>query len=561
MKAKHLHLLLLLLVCFFTFFLHNKVIHTDIMESRNIITAREMVYDGHWMVPTMNGELRLEKPPLPTWIAAGVEMAFPDDMGAQRAMAGLAATLLVFFFYLFGKELTKNSTYALVSSLVLCTSYNIILMGRTASWDIYCHAFMMGAIYFLYKGLQNEGRQWGKFFGAGVFLGLSFLGKGPVSFYALLLPFLVSYTLFLRRPLKGKKLPILLTLLVCLLVSGWWYIFIYLFHTEEARYVLDKESTAWVERNVRPWYYYGTFFLETGVWALMILITLAIPYWNRKLRMNREYLSTLCWMLFLVIFLSLLPEKKNRYLLPVLIPAAYTIGFLFIHWTEEIQKRKLDRTGRWFYLINAGLVTLIIIALPVTGYFMLYPKGISLSSLLWLTALLWGLAAFMITSITPLRPMRFLSGVVMLFLIAELFCMPYIGGLVNNPEFKSIRGTREVESLKRLPFYSVAGQELRIELVYEANKKIRPLNIHHTDEVMKALPCAILTHGRVGEELPASLLEKIDTVWVGHYDNNRRPKNTKRYSDLFLYNVTILRQKPWQSPDSAVCAPIEKSYE
>lgn len=544
MRAKHLHVLLLLVVCFFTFFVNNTVIYTDIMESRNIITAREMVYDGHWMVPTMNGELRLEKPPLPTWIAAGTEMLFPDSMGAQRAMAGLAATLLVCFFYLFGKELTQNKTYALVSSLILCTSYNLILMGRTASWDIYCHAFMMGAIYFLYKGLQKEGRQWGNFFGAGVFLGLSFLGKGPVSFYALLLPFLVSYILFLRRPLKKKGLPIVLMIVTCLLLSSWWYVYIYLFHTEEARFVLDKESTAWVERNVRPWYYYITFFLETGIWALMVLITLAVPYWNRKLRLNREYLFALCWMLLLVIFLSLLPEKKNRYLLPVLIPAAYTIGFLFVHWAEEIRKRKLDSIGKWFYLVNAGLVTLIIFALPVIGYFMLYQKGsISLGSLIVLTILLWGLTAFLVTSLTRIRPMRFLAGVVVLFFIAEIFCMPYIGGLVNNPDFKSISGTREVEELKPLPFYSVAGQELRIELVYEANKKIRPLDVTNPDEVMKALPCAILTHGRVGEELPASLWEKVDTVWVDRYDNNRRPKNTRRYSDVFLYNVTILKKK------------------
>ena len=30
------------------------------MESRNLITAREMVSEGNWLIPTMNGELRLE---------------------------------------------------------------------------------------------------------------------------------------------------------------------------------------------------------------------------------------------------------------------------------------------------------------------------------------------------------------------------------------------------------------------------------------------------------------------------------------------------------------------
>ena len=97
-------------------------------------------------------------------------------------MAGFAAVMLVLFFYKFATKLTGNRTYALVSSLVLCTSYNIILMGRTATWDIYCHAFMMGAIYYLYLALRQNPCKWTYFIGAGIFMGLSFLGKGPVSF-------------------------------------------------------------------------------------------------------------------------------------------------------------------------------------------------------------------------------------------------------------------------------------------------------------------------------------------------------------------------------------------
>ena len=104
------------------------------MESRNIITAREMVYDGNWIIPTMNGESRLEKPPLPTWITAVAEMISPDNISLQRGMAALAAILLVAYFYLFASRIMKQNP--LVPTLLLCTCYNIILMGRTASWDI-----------------------------------------------------------------------------------------------------------------------------------------------------------------------------------------------------------------------------------------------------------------------------------------------------------------------------------------------------------------------------------------------------------------------------------------
>ena len=79
---------LLCLVCLTTFFVDNSVLVPDIMESGNIVTAREMVYDGNWIAPTMNGELRLEKPPLPTWLTAVVEMIAPDNLGWQRGVAG-----------------------------------------------------------------------------------------------------------------------------------------------------------------------------------------------------------------------------------------------------------------------------------------------------------------------------------------------------------------------------------------------------------------------------------------------------------------------------------------
>ena len=42
--------LLVIVICFIAFFVNNDVIVPDIMESRNIVTAREMVYDGHWIV-------------------------------------------------------------------------------------------------------------------------------------------------------------------------------------------------------------------------------------------------------------------------------------------------------------------------------------------------------------------------------------------------------------------------------------------------------------------------------------------------------------------------------
>ena len=84
---ERLRIWLMAAVVAITFFINNRTLQPDIMESRNLVTAREMVETGQWLVPTMNGELRLEKPPLPTWVSAVVESVSPDDIAAQRAVA------------------------------------------------------------------------------------------------------------------------------------------------------------------------------------------------------------------------------------------------------------------------------------------------------------------------------------------------------------------------------------------------------------------------------------------------------------------------------------------
>lgn len=543
MKRNSAYILLLSVVCIFTFFVNNRTIYPDIMESRNIVTAREMVYDGHWMVPTMNGDLRLEKPPLPTWIAAGAELLSPGDIGMQRAMSGIAATMLILFFYFLGKKITRNDDFAWIASLILCTSYNIVLMGRTASWDIYCHAFMLGAIYFIYCTFKEKQRSWTSAVCGGIFLGLSFMSKGPVSFYGLLLPFVIVFLLYGRPLQKNRWKQLLVMIFICLIISSWWYIYIYIFHTEASRYVLNKESTAWTDRNVRPWYYYSTFFLEMGVWALMLLTAIIFPFWTKRLKLRREYLFVLAWMLLQLLLLSLFPEKKKRYLLPVLIPASYLVAFIFTYW-HRCMLRRTDKWSARFYSINTYLISLVCLAVPIAAYWLAYKPGyLTFDHYLAISILILIIAGWLLLVSWKREPFSFVYGVVALFMVTEIMLMPYIGDLANNTEFKSVSETKQIKVLDHIPFYYVKGKEMRIEIIYEAHRKIRPIDVNDSTAVMNALPMAIFTHGKVRDELPVRLMGKIKARWIGRYDNNQRPKNTRRYSDMFIYNITLLTKK------------------
>ena len=67
MNNRNLQLFLLFLIAFIAFVANNGAIEANIMEARNLTTAREILQKNNWLEPTMNGELRLEKPPLPKY--------------------------------------------------------------------------------------------------------------------------------------------------------------------------------------------------------------------------------------------------------------------------------------------------------------------------------------------------------------------------------------------------------------------------------------------------------------------------------------------------------------
>ncbi|MCD8210057.1 MAG: phospholipid carrier-dependent glycosyltransferase, partial [Prevotella sp.] len=159
---------------------------------------------------------------------------------------------------------------------------------------------------------------------------------------------------------------------------------------------------------------------------------------------------------------------------------------------------------------------------------------------LWIvfTIFILVIALYLIYSIVKLKPLKLLVGIVVVFLVAECFIMPGLRNIINNPEMKSISKVREIRELDNVPFYHIDSEPLRIELVYAAHRNILPLSI---DSISKKLPCALLTHKKVKEVLPPSLLDKVSIKTIDFYDDNRRPKTNSHYSEDFFYYVTLLR--------------------
>lgn len=539
-----------------TFFVNNRTLQPDIMESRNLVTAREMVETGEWLVPTMNGELRLEKPPLPTWVSAVVESVSPDDIAAQRAVASLFGVMLVVFFYLLCRDVFRVDP--VIAVILLCSCYQFMLMARTVSWDIYTHAFMLGGIYFLVMAVNGRGRQWWRFCLAGLFAGLSVMSKGPVSLFALFLPFLLAWGIFGRPSMRGKWLPVGVMVLVTIVVGCWWYAYIQVFHADEWQAVMAKETGSWLNRNVRPWHYYWKFFLEAGVWALL-LVTSIIMVLRRGFRGDRSRLVPVMWMLFCLVLLSCMPEKKTRYLLPLLIPAAVVMAQAVGIWCASFSSRgSADITlghssgmhaPRWPFRLNAWLLAAVCAGIPVGAYIMVYSKGL-MGLPVWIGVTVLSLCAawLLVRAAIRLLPQSMVIVTGCYYALLVLLAFPVVGKLINGTTMQTITAAVNAPDVKEYPIYAPAGEELRIEMVYQARRNIRPVAVDSAEALRERLPMILMTHEYAGERLPASFVNEVDTVSLGEFDCNRRPKGTRRHSPLFIYRLTLLKERPDSIP-------------
>jgi 4-amino-4-deoxy-L-arabinose transferase-like glycosyltransferase len=522
--------LIIVAVCFFSFFVNNNIIPADLMESRTLATAQKMVRTGNYLVPTMNGKLRLEKPPLPTWIAAGVEHILPDNLLAQRHATGIAAVVMALFLYLLVRKMTKERLPSLIAAVVLATSYNVIMMGRTATWDIYCHSFMLAAIYLTVRAFELKGAQWGRFIFAGVLMGLSFLSKGPVAFYALLLPFWLGYGFVMRPEIKGKIPPVCAMIVLCLAVSFWWPCYIAVFHPETGIAAASKESANWLNHNVRPLWYYWGFAAEAGVWALFWITSLIYFFRKKKPVHGNIFRFSIIWTFAALVLLSLIPEKKTRYLLPLLIPGAVNIAFYIWYGIRGLSSRE-ERT---FFRINGTFITAVAIAVPAALYLMFVRKdALPWTVFILAAAIFTGLAVWMSAGLhgkNGILPARIFAGTALVMITFLIFCFHPAGKLLINQQRYSIHAVRNNPRVEGLPFYHSTEEEIRMELVYEANHNITPLNMENDSLFYASLPFVLVSQKPAKDMLQG---KQVAIEYVDTFDNNWQKPDSRRYNKIW----------------------------
>jgi 4-amino-4-deoxy-L-arabinose transferase-like glycosyltransferase len=494
----------LFILCLLSFFIHLSAFEVDLMEARNYVTAREIVSGGSWLVPTMNGDLRIAKPPLPTWITAALYALNGDrqNEGVLRIPSALMAALMVFSVWGIVRCLSRDRLLPLVSAAVLATSMILIDMGRRNTWDIYCHSFMAAALWAFASALRSSKPPWLKMLLFGVLLAAAFMSKGPVSFYVLLLPFLLAFGVsYGFGGLKHNGLPLAAGLLVFIALSAAWPLYLLKFHPAEVHQVFSHEAGAWGARHVQPFYFYLHFPLYAGIWCLGVLAGLWPRVGKRYIEPILRYRFVIVWLLATIVLLSVIPEKKERYLLPAAIPMAILSGCL---WRSMIAANPLRKWQERFLRTHAAVILLVVVAAelllshsalasnnPHILTFLLR-SGIFLGVLIpgfWLLRHPGASALFAYTLV--------LSCVMILSLIPEIANSPLY---IRNSLYQSLDEARSLTALRSFDLYQPG--RINMKDVWKVGKPI-----HAWAEVKNRLdgvdlPVVLMSEGNPAKHLP-----------------------------------------------------------
>jgi len=446
-------------------------IEVNIMEARNLISAREMVQDKEYLLTTLNGEPRYQKPPLPTWLTAISGAAFGfDSLYALRFPVVAITFLLVFVFYYFSKRLGLGSKHSLYNALILITSFYIFFAGRDNQWDMYTHSFMMVSIYFLWKLLQTDSNELRNSLLSGLFLGLSILSKGPVSSYALFLPFLLSYGIVYRIPFKRKILYLFTMFLAGLTIGQSWFMYVRFNDPEYFKIIVSHEASNWGNYEVQPLYYYWDFFVQSGLWAIPSLTALIYPYLKSRVSHLKAYRFAILWTLFSVILLSVIPEKKVRYIVPTLIPLALTTGFYIEYLMNHFSKAMGKMERIWVYL-SFGIIALIGFAYPF-ALIVLLKKGVMNYMLLFVSSsiLMHICAIFIVSGLIGKNFKKIFYSIIALFGVIVVGMIPMSEKISYNSGYAPANKAQSIEKQYSLKTYRIS--DIAPEIIWDFGKPI-----------------------------------------------------------------------------------------
>jgi 4-amino-4-deoxy-L-arabinose transferase-like glycosyltransferase len=305
-------------------------------ESRYAQIPREMLLDGEFIVPLLQGEPYLDKPPLLYWLVMASYRLFGVHDWSARLVPALAVHGCVLLAYLFGRRWLGERP-AWLGALALGLAPGFLGMGRLLLMDGLLTLWATLALFSAFEAVRGPRLRRGWWLLSALACGLGVLTKGPVALVLLAPPLWLSHRLSGQGCRAGWRALAAFAAVVAGLALP-WYVALGARVPGFATYFLWEHN---VQRFLTPYAHArGIWFYGPVLWLALLPGTLLLVPWLRFLGSARVECSSrrpaeLGFVLlgggWCVLFFSLSACKLPTYVLPALPPLALALGHFLAH--------------------------------------------------------------------------------------------------------------------------------------------------------------------------------------------------------------------------------------
>lgn len=339
-----------------------------------------------WIVPILNGEVRLQKPPLPYWCAAVLFRLMGVNEAAARFVPALLGALATFLLFDLAKLLYRPRV-AWCAALVWVSTYIVGEEYRVAMADPYLAFFTLACLWAwirMTRGRGDEGTR-GKenaealnfpasprrrvpassyllvFYAS---LALGALSKGPLILLHVAVPIVLYHVCFQARVPRGWAAH-LAGIGVFVAIATPWPVLVLRQAPNAAalwRYESVGEISGENQENLREWwYYFANLPLLAAPWVALGLFSIVFPF----LRNRSRLFFPIAWYAVIFAFFSLVGQKKNPYLLPMMPAQALMVAAAAAPLLRIARRIRMRRLPGAIVAVQTAIGVGFAVALPM----------------------------------------------------------------------------------------------------------------------------------------------------------------------------------------------------
>ncbi len=284
-------------------------------EGRRALAIKEMVASGDWMLPHLNGELYLTKPPLLYWLSSSLAVIWGVNEWTLRLPSALASIAVLYMVYRYTLK-QAGPWAALFSVQILVANFGFAMLGRRAEIEMLLTALCIGSILSALQYIQTQSsKSW--IYLSYFLLALALMTKGPLVLLLVTLPLLIA-AIYTKNPHIKTVLLNWRGWLIFLVVGLAWYATVswQLGFDIWAKVVKHDMLDKMQSDSAKPILSYLGWIAVDFMLLIVLFLVRAKDVFKQKMQQPHQLVLLIAAILPILVF-SLFSNKHAKYLLPI----------------------------------------------------------------------------------------------------------------------------------------------------------------------------------------------------------------------------------------------------